>query len=57
MGVNMWLGSVFGRDNIDETVAESLASQGETGRAAGDREAMRARLTNAEARLPGYSPT
>jgi hypothetical protein len=49
--LNEWIGRVFGRDNVDRTVAGLLASQGGGGRASAGREAVKARLANAKARL------
>ena len=47
--VNEWLGGLFARENVDRTVAALVASQG--GGGSGAREAVKARLTDAEAKL------
>jgi hypothetical protein len=49
--LNKWIGTVFARENVDRTVAELVASQGGDRAASGTREAVKARLTNAEAKL------
>jgi hypothetical protein len=46
----MWIGHLFGRDNVDRTVAELVASQG-TGGGAVQHDAAKKRLANAETRL------
>jgi hypothetical protein len=46
--VNDWLGGLFARENVDRTVAALIASQGGDG---GARDALKARLSDAEARL------
>jgi hypothetical protein len=45
-----WIGGLFDRDNVDRTVAELVASQGETS-GAGDHQAARRRLAEAESTL------
>jgi hypothetical protein len=47
--VNEWLGGLFARENVDRTVAALIASQG--GGGSGAREAVKARLTDVEAKL------
>ena len=47
--VNGWLGGLFDRENVDRTVAALVASQGGGGN--GAREAVKARLTDAEAKV------
>jgi Recombinase zinc beta ribbon domain len=49
--VNGWLGGLFDRDNIDQTVAALLASQNTPGADPGTREAARKRAADADARL------
>lgn len=44
-----WIGELFARENVDRTVAALVGSQGEGG--SGARETIRARLTEAEAKL------
>jgi hypothetical protein len=51
--VNGWLGQLFHRDNVDQTVAVLLGSEG-TGIGGGSLEAARNRLADAEARLRRY---
>jgi hypothetical protein len=46
--VNDWLGGLFARENVDRTVAALLGSQGDE---RGSREAVKARLANAEAQV------
>jgi hypothetical protein len=45
---NDWLGGLFARENVDRTVAALLGSQGDE---RGSREAVKARLANAEAQV------
>ena len=49
--VNGWIGRLFDRDKIDRTVATLVASQDEAGHALGERETLKKRLADAEARL------
>jgi hypothetical protein len=51
--LNAWIGELFDRDNIDQTVAALLVSQeGHTDtEASGDRDAIKQRLADAEKRL------
>lgn len=49
--LNGWIGRLFDRDNVDRTVAALVASQEGMGRASDGREAVKKRLTDAEARL------
>jgi hypothetical protein len=49
--LNKWIGTVFARENVDRTVAELIASQAGDRAASGTREAVKARLTNAEAKV------
>ena len=48
--LNAWIGQAFGRENVDRTVAALVASQGGD-QASGTREAVKARLASAEARM------
>ena len=49
--LNSWIGRLFDRDNVDQTVAALVASQDDPGRAPARREAIKKRLAEAEARL------
>jgi hypothetical protein len=49
--LNKWIGRVFVRKNLDRTVPELIASQGGDRAASGTREAVKARLANAEVKL------
>jgi hypothetical protein len=49
--LNDWIGRLFTPANVDRTVAALVASQGEPGGPSGAREAAKARLAKAEARL------
>ena len=49
--VNGWIGGLFTRENVDQTVAALAASQGGVGGVSGAREALKARLAKADARL------
>lgn len=52
--LNGWIGHLFSRENVDQTVAALLASQTETAAGSNDRGAMTKRLADAEARLRRY---
>jgi len=49
--LNGWIGGLFTRENVDRTVAALVASQGGAGGVSGARDALKARLAKAEARL------
>ena len=49
--VNGWIGGLFTRENVDQTVAALAASQVGVGGVSGAREALKARLAKADARL------
>jgi hypothetical protein len=49
--LNDWIGLLFARENIDQTVAALAASQGGVGGTSEAREGIKARLTKAEVRL------
>jgi hypothetical protein len=49
-GVNGWLGRLFDREHVDTTVADLVGSQGGD-RGSGNREMVKKRLADAEARL------
>jgi hypothetical protein len=52
--LNSWIGHLFGRENVDQTVAALIASQRQTPAGSKDRDAMKKRLADAEARLRRY---
>ncbi|MGH3822728.1 MAG: nucleotide disphospho-sugar-binding domain-containing protein [Pseudonocardiaceae bacterium] len=52
--LNSWIGHLFSRESVDQTVAALIASQKETAAASNGRDAMTKRLAAAEARLRRY---